>query len=199
MTTRWLSWRTVIVIFCTVTSATYWKNGRAFSAALAYCVAILGSILVSVLPAHHRVALLFCYWISGAFSLLPTPIHYLSRSESRANYRLACASNFCSHLHRAVRRPSRLGRVHDRGPHEAHDDERHRDDRLCGRKLCGPAVLEEEVSASVRTSGLLRLCLSLVARLAPLFRLLSVSLCLYRFVVPCFILCRRSAGCPTSW
>ncbi|OBZ75992.1 putative transporter PB10D8.01 [Grifola frondosa] len=32
----------IIVILCTVTSATYWKNGRAYSAALAYCVAILG-------------------------------------------------------------------------------------------------------------------------------------------------------------
>ncbi|KAJ3484592.1 hypothetical protein NLI96_g5532 [Meripilus lineatus] len=35
----------IVVIFCTVTSATYWKNGRAYSGALAYCVAILGSIL----------------------------------------------------------------------------------------------------------------------------------------------------------
>ena len=48
-----------------MTSATYWKNGRAYSGALAYAVAILGSILVSALP-DHRVALLFCYWISGA-------------------------------------------------------------------------------------------------------------------------------------
>ena len=48
----------VIVIFCTVTSATYWKNGRAYSAFLAYCVAILGSILVNALPSHDRVGLL---------------------------------------------------------------------------------------------------------------------------------------------
>ncbi|KAI0823552.1 MFS general substrate transporter [Trametes gibbosa] len=54
----------IIVIFCTVTSATYWKNGRAYSAALAYCVAILGSILVNTIPSSHRVGLLFCYWIS---------------------------------------------------------------------------------------------------------------------------------------
>ncbi|THG96614.1 hypothetical protein EW026_g5249 [Hermanssonia centrifuga] len=53
----------IIVIFCTVTSATYWKNGRAYSGALAYSVAILGSILVNALP-NHRVGLLFCYWIS---------------------------------------------------------------------------------------------------------------------------------------
>ena len=52
------------MIFCTVTSATYWKNGRAWSGALAYAVAILGSILVNALP-NHRVGLLFCYWISG--------------------------------------------------------------------------------------------------------------------------------------
>ena len=56
--------RPVIVIFCTVTSATYWKNGRAYSATLAYAVAILGSILVNALP-DHRVGLLFSYWISG--------------------------------------------------------------------------------------------------------------------------------------
>ena len=54
----------VIVIFCTVTSATYWKNGRAYSATLAYAVAILGSILVNALP-DHRVGLLFSYWISS--------------------------------------------------------------------------------------------------------------------------------------
>lgn len=54
----------IIVIYCTVTSATYWKDGRAYSGALAYAVAILGSILVNVLPSSDRVGLLFCYWIS---------------------------------------------------------------------------------------------------------------------------------------
>nr|VWP00642.1 S-adenosylmethionine synthase (EC [Ganoderma boninense] len=54
----------IIVIFCTVTSATYWKNGRAYSGFLAYCVAILGSILVNTLPSENRVGLLFSYWIS---------------------------------------------------------------------------------------------------------------------------------------
>ncbi|KAI0957870.1 hypothetical protein AcW1_006123 [Taiwanofungus camphoratus] len=54
----------MIVIFCTTTSATYWKNGRAYSGALAYCVAILGSILVNALPSGDRVGLLFSYWIS---------------------------------------------------------------------------------------------------------------------------------------
>ena len=54
----------VIVIFCTVTSATYWKNGRAWSGVLAYCVAILGAILVNVLPLTDRVGLLFSYWIA---------------------------------------------------------------------------------------------------------------------------------------
>lgn len=58
----------VIVIFCTVTSATYWKNGRAYSGALAYCVAILGSILVNTLPSSTRVGLLFSYWISSEFA-----------------------------------------------------------------------------------------------------------------------------------
>ena len=53
------------MIFCTVTSATYWKNGRAWSGILAYCVAILGSILVNVLPLTDRVGLLFSYWIAG--------------------------------------------------------------------------------------------------------------------------------------
>ncbi|TBU35510.1 MFS general substrate transporter [Dichomitus squalens] len=54
----------IIVIWCTVTSATYWKNGRAYSGFLAYCVAILGSILVNTLPSSDRVGLLFSYWIS---------------------------------------------------------------------------------------------------------------------------------------
>lgn len=54
----------IIVIFCTVTSATYWPNGRAYSAILAYCVAIFGSILVNALPSDHRVGLLFSYWIA---------------------------------------------------------------------------------------------------------------------------------------
>ncbi|OJT10662.1 hypothetical protein TRAPUB_12823 [Trametes pubescens] len=54
----------IIVIFCAVTSASYWKNGRAYSGALAYCVAILGSILVNTLPLSSRVGLLFSYWIS---------------------------------------------------------------------------------------------------------------------------------------
>ncbi|CCM06677.1 uncharacterized protein FIBRA_08962 [Fibroporia radiculosa] len=45
-------------------SATYWPNGRAYSAALAYAVAIFGSILVNVLPSSDRVGLLFSYWIS---------------------------------------------------------------------------------------------------------------------------------------
>lgn len=58
----------MIVIFCTTTSATYWKNGRAYSGALAYCVAILGSILVNALPSGDRVGLLFSYWISSACS-----------------------------------------------------------------------------------------------------------------------------------
>ncbi|OJT03928.1 hypothetical protein TRAPUB_5381 [Trametes pubescens] len=40
------------------------SNGRAYSGALAYCVAILGSILVNTLPLSTRVGLLFSYWIS---------------------------------------------------------------------------------------------------------------------------------------
>ncbi len=53
------------MIFCTVTSATYWKNWRAYSGFLAYCVAILGSILVNTLPSENRVGLLFSYWIAS--------------------------------------------------------------------------------------------------------------------------------------
>ncbi|KZS99641.1 MFS general substrate transporter [Laetiporus sulphureus 93-53] len=54
----------MIVIFCGVMSATYWKNGRAYTGALQYCVAILGSILVNTLPWSDKVGLLFSYWIS---------------------------------------------------------------------------------------------------------------------------------------
>ena len=59
----------VIVIACTTTSASYWKNGRAYSGVLAYCVAILGAILVSTLSLSNRVGLLFSYWIASACSL----------------------------------------------------------------------------------------------------------------------------------
>ena len=59
----------VIVITCTTTSASYWKNGRAYSGVLAYCVAILGAILVSTLSLSNRVGLLFSYWIASACSL----------------------------------------------------------------------------------------------------------------------------------
>ena len=48
-----------------MTSATYWRNGRAYSGALAYCVAILGAILVNTLPLTDRVGLLFSYWIAS--------------------------------------------------------------------------------------------------------------------------------------
>ena len=64
----------VIVIFCTVTSATYWKNGRAYSATLAYAVAILGSILVNALP-NEKYGLLFSYWISSTSSSSQHHLH----------------------------------------------------------------------------------------------------------------------------
>ena len=51
-------------MLCTVTCATYWKNGRAWAGALAYSVAIVSSVLVNILP-DNRIALLFCYWISS--------------------------------------------------------------------------------------------------------------------------------------
>ncbi|KAI0807659.1 MFS general substrate transporter [Fomes fomentarius] len=54
----------IVVIFCTVTSAAHWKNGRVYSAVLAYAVAILGSILVNTLPSENRVGLLFSYWVA---------------------------------------------------------------------------------------------------------------------------------------
>ncbi|KAI0819031.1 MFS general substrate transporter [Irpex lacteus] len=54
----------IIVIYCTVTTATYFKQFRAYSGTLAYAVAIFGSILVNALSSHHRVGLLFSYWIS---------------------------------------------------------------------------------------------------------------------------------------
>ena len=62
------------MIYCTVTSATYWKNGRAYSGFLAYCVAILGAILVEVLPSDDRVGLLFSYWIAGESSIISSSV-----------------------------------------------------------------------------------------------------------------------------
>ncbi|CCM02234.1 uncharacterized protein FIBRA_04314 [Fibroporia radiculosa] len=73
----------IIVIFCTTMSATYWPNGRAYSAALAYAVAILGSILVNALPSSDRVGLLFSYWISSAYRFSLTRL--LSRDGRSSN------------------------------------------------------------------------------------------------------------------
>lgn len=56
-----------IAVVCTVTAATYWRSGRAYSAVLAYAVAILGSILVNVLP-NEKFSLLFSYWMSSTYT-----------------------------------------------------------------------------------------------------------------------------------
>ncbi|KAI0318837.1 major facilitator superfamily domain-containing protein [Amylostereum chailletii] len=50
--------------------ASYWKNGRAFTACLMFIPAILGSILVITLPAHLKIGLLFSYWLS-IFAITP--------------------------------------------------------------------------------------------------------------------------------
>lgn len=61
--------QTVIVIYLGVTIATRWKDGKAWTAILCYLPSIIGTILVATLPGTNRVGLLFCYWISSAFSI----------------------------------------------------------------------------------------------------------------------------------
>ncbi|PCH37793.1 MFS general substrate transporter [Wolfiporia cocos MD-104 SS10] len=54
----------ILWIFLAVTAASHWKDARVYAACAAYCVAILGSILVNALPSSDRVGLLFSYWIA---------------------------------------------------------------------------------------------------------------------------------------
>lgn len=48
-----------------MTLASQKKIGRAYAGVLMYIPTILGSILVSTLPFHNKVGLLFSYWISS--------------------------------------------------------------------------------------------------------------------------------------
>ncbi|KAI0053852.1 MFS general substrate transporter [Auriscalpium vulgare] len=60
----------IITIWFGTTLASYWPYGRALAALLMFIPSILGSILVTTLPAHHKVGLLFSYWLS-IFAITP--------------------------------------------------------------------------------------------------------------------------------
>lgn len=40
--------------------------GRGYAGALMYVPAIVGALLVNLLPSHNKVGLLFSYWVSSA-------------------------------------------------------------------------------------------------------------------------------------
>jgi len=63
----------ILAVYLAVTSASYWKNGRAYSAALSFLPSILGCILLIALPFHDRIGLLFSYWLT-IWAISPYPI-----------------------------------------------------------------------------------------------------------------------------
>jgi hypothetical protein len=54
----------ILTIWLGITMASQRAIGRGYAAALMFVPALLGSILVSKLPSHDKVGLLFSYWIS---------------------------------------------------------------------------------------------------------------------------------------
>ena len=56
----------VLTIWIAVTVASTRLVGRGYGGALMYVPAILGALLVNLLPGHNKVGLLFSYWVSGA-------------------------------------------------------------------------------------------------------------------------------------
>jgi len=60
----------VITIWLGVTLAARKDIGRGYASVLMYIPALLGALLVNLLPSHNRVGLLLSYWVVGAFFLL---------------------------------------------------------------------------------------------------------------------------------
>lgn len=63
----------ILSIYLAVQGATYWKNGRAYSAALSFVPSILGCILLIALPFSNRIGLLFSYWLT-IWAISPYPV-----------------------------------------------------------------------------------------------------------------------------
>ncbi|KAF9227795.1 MFS general substrate transporter [Gyrodon lividus] len=63
----------ILTIFIGVTLASQNSIGRSYAGVLMYIPAILGAILVSVLPSSNKIGLLFSYWIS-IFAIAPFSI-----------------------------------------------------------------------------------------------------------------------------
>ncbi|KAI0063439.1 MFS general substrate transporter [Artomyces pyxidatus] len=60
----------IVTIWFGTALASYWPFGRAWAAIVMFVPAVIGSILVTTLPEHHKVALLFTYWLS-IFAITP--------------------------------------------------------------------------------------------------------------------------------
>ncbi|KAF9053058.1 major facilitator superfamily domain-containing protein [Panaeolus papilionaceus] len=54
----------IITIYIGVTLAAHRSIGRGYASVIMYIPALLGAILVSTLPSHNKIGLLFSYWIS---------------------------------------------------------------------------------------------------------------------------------------
>lgn len=63
----------ILTIWLGITLASFKPIGRGYAGALMYIVAILGALLVNLLPSGNKVGLLFSYWVS-IFAIAPFPI-----------------------------------------------------------------------------------------------------------------------------
>ncbi|KAK0463735.1 major facilitator superfamily domain-containing protein [Desarmillaria tabescens] len=63
----------ILTIWLGITLASLKPIGRGYAGALMYIVAILGALLVNLLPSSNKVGLLFSYWVS-IFAIAPFPI-----------------------------------------------------------------------------------------------------------------------------
>ncbi|SJL00803.1 related to permease of the major facilitator superfamily [Armillaria ostoyae] len=63
----------ILTIWLGITLASFKPIGRGYAGALMYIIAILGALLVNLLPSSNKVGLLFSYWVS-IFAIAPFPI-----------------------------------------------------------------------------------------------------------------------------
>ncbi|KAK0211108.1 major facilitator superfamily domain-containing protein [Desarmillaria ectypa] len=63
----------ILTIWLGITLASLKPVGRGYAGVLMYIVAILGALLVNLLPSSNKVGLLFSYWVS-IFAIAPFPI-----------------------------------------------------------------------------------------------------------------------------
>jgi len=97
----------VVTIWLGVTLAARKDIGRGYAAILMYIPALLGALLVNLLPSHNKVGLLLSYWVVGTFSFQgQIPARWLTSVRSFRLY--------------AIRHSSGLGPAHHLRAHKAY-------------------------------------------------------------------------------